>query len=306
MAEPMVSLATAVASKAVTTALEPFIRQLLDIQETQSQSLARLEDDVRALMNAPWRESKLHLKAAESAGSSDPVRRDAELAKAKDALLRAYSAHSRPSVVRALIAGDTATLEAMLGRPGDARSWAATAHADIVSYMRDEAARVQSAINHRPSWPVRLRQVIDLSFWDEVLGSFQNEPEPASRAEGSSITARIAQNTNLKRALLEMGPDAPPGWRHFPRSDLPEYTQWERTGVDVGGVLFSPTGLPLVGAVIELHRAAAQADDLRRVANEFGCRDLPIGRLKARFRSRYNAVIEYVNDQEEGQTSWHP
>ena len=300
MAEPMITLATAVASKVVTTALEPYIRQLLDIQETQSLALARLEDDIRALVNAPWRESKLHLRAAESAGSSDPVRRDEELAKAMDALLRAYSAHPRPSIARALVAGDAATLEGMLGRPGDARTWAATAHADSVSYLRDEAARVQSAVNHRPTWPVRWRQVIDVTFWDDVLGTLQDEPEPASRAEGNSVAAFGARQTNLKRALLELGPDGPLGWKHFTRSDLPEYTQWTtRLG---GAVLFSSTGLPLVGAIIELHRAAAQADDIRRVAKEFGCRDLPVGRLKARFRSRYNAVIEYVNDQEKGQT----
>ena len=45
-------------------------------------------------------------------------------------------------------------------------------------------------------------------------------------------------------------------------------------------------------------RAAAQAENLRRVAEEFGCRDLPTGWLQVKLRNRYHAIIEYVSGQD--------
>ena len=298
MPEPMITLATAVASKAVTAALEPFIRQLLDIQENQGQTLARLEDGVRALVEAPWRESKLHLLAAESAGSSDVARRNAELGKAADALLSAYSAHPRPSVTRALIAADTATLEAMLGRPTDAKSWASTAHTDIVSYLHVEAARVQSTLNQRPTWPVRARRILHSSIWDEVLGTLQKEPEPQPRADDTSTTALIVRDTIRKRAFLESGPDTPPGWVPLPNSKWPEPVRWRSPADPYSLLFFEPDNGSFVAAIVELHRAAAHAETLRRVAEEFGCRDLPTGWLQVKLRNRYHAIIEYVSGQD--------
>ena len=89
--EPLLTIAMAVASKAVTTALEPLIHELINAQEAQNAELEQLRQEVRRLIDGPWRLSILHLRASESAGSADPARRSAELEKAAANLDRQLS-----------------------------------------------------------------------------------------------------------------------------------------------------------------------------------------------------------------------
>jgi hypothetical protein len=288
--EPLSAIAAALATETMTTALEPYIRRLLDVQETQGQALERLEDSVRAMMEAPWRESRLHLMAAESAGPNHPARRDAELVKATDALFRAYSVHPRPSVARALVAADTATIEAMVGRPNDARTWAARAHSDIVAFLRAEATRVQSQLNQHPSVVERVRHwaIEDESFWDRLLGAKRDVPKTVSSHKDTTRTYE-ADSARLRRELLELGPDRPPGWQ---ASGDPAGRSWQ-TPYPVQSVSFHDQDVPTVNAVIDLHRAAARAEDLRAVAMSFGCGDIPAARLEVRVRRRYEARLVY-------------
>ena len=268
MVEPLSTLAMAVASKAATTALEPYIQQLLEIQDTQNQALERLEDNVRAMMEAPWREARLHLIAAESAGPRDLGRRDAELDKTADALVRAYSVHAQPSVARALVAADAATLDAMVGRPEGARQWAARAHDDIVSFLRVEAARVQSELNRRPAWVVRMRRqaLEDRDLWDYVLGGEAGKgdvpaPAPANYdAKSASSKEWDAEEARKMRSMLELGPDAPPGWQLD--HEVPMGGAW-RTRTPDGypdWLWFRERDVPIVNAIAELHRGSARAE----------------------------------------------
>jgi hypothetical protein len=292
--EPLSALATAVASKAATTALEPYIRELLDVQESQNQALERLEDNVRAMMDAPWREARIHLVAAESAGSGNPSRRDAELDKAADALIRAYSVHPRPSVARALVAADAATLEGMVGRPVDARSWAARGYDDILAFLAAESDRVKSELNQPPSVLARVRRrtLEDWDFWDRMLGGRYDELRTVAGHKGDEA-GRAQERAYEQRRLLELGPDAPPGW--YLDEGIPRGGCWTTrlVGQHNRSIWFDERDLPLADALMELHRAASRADDLRTVAVEFGCRDLPVKRLQVLLRSRHNAVVVY-------------
>ena len=213
--EPLLTIATAVASKAVTTALEPLIRELINAQEAQNAELEQLRQEVRRLIDGPWRLSILHLRASESAGSADPARRSAELEKAAEALLLAYSLHPDASATRALIAADLSMVEGLIGRRKDAAGWADTAYDDVTTFLRQQAPLAQQALNERPPWSRRIN-ILYTGIWDEVLGTGNNVPAPAADSEGESTAAGIAADAVLRRELLERGAGAAPGCVHLP------------------------------------------------------------------------------------------
>lgn len=292
--EPLVTIATAVASKVVTTALEPLIRELISAQEQQNAELEQLRQEIRQLVDGPWRLSMLHLRAAVSAGQADPERRSSELTKARDALLQAYSFHPDASITRALIAADVSMVEGLVGHQEDAATWADTAHDDITTFLRQQTAEVQRALNDRPSTWRQIRTVMDGDFWTDVLG-YGDVPDPPTKAEGDSLSAYIAANTARRRTFLERGPA---GWR--PLAEVYPTLVWEgaiswisadrnyeRVDFQLANVVRHARSL------LELHAAASLARTLRQVCAEFGRRDLPDDRLVVRLRRRYGAEVTY-------------
>ena len=203
--EPLLTIAMAVASKAVTTALEPLIHELINAQEAQNAELEQLRQEVRRLIDGPWRLSILHLRASESAGSADPARRSAELEKAAEALLQAYSLHPDVSVTRALIAADLSMVEGLIGRRKDAAGWADTAYNDVTTFLRQQAPLVQQALNERPPWSRRIN-ILYTGIWDDVLGTGNGVPAPAADSEGESITAGIAANASPQAGIAGARP----------------------------------------------------------------------------------------------------
>lgn len=289
----------AVASKAVTTALEPLIRELINAQEAQNAELEELRQEVRRLIDGPWRLSILHLRASESAGSADPARRSAELEKAAEALLQAYSLHPDASATRALIAADLSMVEGLIGRRKDAAGWADTAYDDVTAFLRQQAPSVQEALNDRPPLLRRVRSVVDGSIWDDVLGIGNGVPAPAADSAGESINARIATAAVLRRELLERGPGAAPGWSAFSfaraGSQDPPDLWWDLTKDAVSRtVYFSESSLPHVRALVELHAAASRAETFRQVCAQFSQREQPAYQLVVRLQRRYDAEVSYA------------
>jgi hypothetical protein len=165
---PLVEIAVALGQKAATTAIEPLIRDLLDVQDRQERELRAILERLDDLRTAPWRRARLLIGEASQARSAGD-RRD-RLEKAYDALLEAYSHFPEATRQRASAAIDLALVMGLLGDEDAARRWARIAFDDQVAAVASTVPQVREALN-LPY--IKAAQQGD--FWDWVSGDLAEE-----------------------------------------------------------------------------------------------------------------------------------
>ena len=113
-------------------AVSPLVRDLLQLQDEQTQSLKRIEQGVQQLIRAPWHAAQFHLEECTITGRSEKQVK-ASLRLAKEKLIDALGAQDDPkaqqphSVAAAYIKYDLAVVSALAGDKNGSRHYAAEA-----------------------------------------------------------------------------------------------------------------------------------------------------------------------------------
>ena len=124
---PIVELAASIGGKEAAKALQPLLRDLMDVQDRQLELLRAMQDNVRKLVEGPWRRART---ALEDAQSLDGSRRTGLLQQAASALREAHSYEAKASAAQAAAAADLALVTSLLGHRDEGRIWARRAHQD--------------------------------------------------------------------------------------------------------------------------------------------------------------------------------
>ncbi|HZI74887.1 MAG TPA: hypothetical protein VFD73_12860, partial [Gemmatimonadales bacterium] len=143
---PIVELAASIGGQKAAKALQPLLRDLLDIQDQQLERLRAVQDDVRKLVEGPWRRART---ALEDAQSSDGSRQKELLQRAESALQEAHSQEAKANAARAAAAADLALVTSLLGHRDEGQKWARRAHQDGQQAILAEIPEVTRALNAR-------------------------------------------------------------------------------------------------------------------------------------------------------------
>jgi hypothetical protein len=167
----LIEIATAIGQRAATSATQILLRDLLGVQDRQLEALQAIRQDVRTLLEGPWRRAKLLL--AEAAEASDKDIRDSYLRDAKTALFEAVSHEPSATPRRATVAADLAIVLGMLSERQASLRWARTAHDDQTEAVR---LAIFSAIKTLNSRLQALKAPIDGDFWEFVARARKSSP----------------------------------------------------------------------------------------------------------------------------------
>lgn len=112
------------------TAILPLLHKLLGLQDEQLEALQAIREDVRTLVEGPWRESRKLLDLAEHV---EGTARDVYLTDARAALFRAHSHEPTATPRRAVIGMNLAMVAGLLGDRQGAHRLALDAYGDQVA-----------------------------------------------------------------------------------------------------------------------------------------------------------------------------
>jgi hypothetical protein len=104
---PLAEIASGIAAKVAISAARPLLLALLGVQDQQLKLLTTMQDDIRKLLEGPWKQARLLVAEAAHSPDDDPQRRD-YLEKGRDALIQAYGNYPHVHSSRAAIAADLA------------------------------------------------------------------------------------------------------------------------------------------------------------------------------------------------------
>jgi hypothetical protein len=170
---PLVEIAMGIGQKAATSAIVTLLRDLIGVQDQQLQALRAIRQDVRTLLEGPWRESRQLL---DMAAHSDGSVRHGYLLEARGALFRAHSHEPEATPRRATVAVDLAMVLGLLGERDGSVRWARNAFDDQVKSIATALPQVLGVLNS----PVpALKVLVDGDFWELVNRSLKSDPEGA-------------------------------------------------------------------------------------------------------------------------------
>ena len=117
----LVEIAAVVAKEAAPVALESLVRALLTAQDAQLERLEALHEDVKVLVEGPWKRAQIHL--GEVGTVKGRHRQEECLREAQRALYEALSL-SQGTAREAVIAADLALVWGLRGERDEASNWA--------------------------------------------------------------------------------------------------------------------------------------------------------------------------------------
>jgi hypothetical protein len=170
------SIATAIVSKAAGSASSALLQQIAGAQDEQLAMLEEIRQDVRRLIEGPWRLARSEIRKAALAENESEML--ATLERAADALAEAESFEPPATPRRAAIAIDEALVFALLGKSRLAIASAMQAYDDQVQAVASAVPPVLEALNSRISV---LKSAADADFWSLVARSRKNDPEGTNR-----------------------------------------------------------------------------------------------------------------------------
>jgi hypothetical protein len=236
------SIALAIATRAGYSATMSLLREVVGLQNQQVAVLKELREDVRRMVEGPWRKATLLLE--EAAATTVVPERRARLQEARDSLFGAYSLEPGATARRATIAIDLALVHGLLNEPPHARRWAAKAHADQSAAVRSGVDIALNALNSRASM---LKAPIDGDFWSLLSTSRRKDPAGTERW--------IRERYERGRLPAELPPKARLGGNGVPPF-LPPVARAETTSA--GG-----------RELMRLHRMVRNVEEYRRVRLTF-------------------------------------
>jgi hypothetical protein len=145
---PLMEIAGGIAAKVAIPATRSLLTALLDVQDQQLQKLTTIEQDVRRLLEGPWRQAHVLVAEAAQTRDNDP-QRIVYLNEARQALFQAFGNHPNTHPARAAIAAELSMVLGLLGRTEDCHRWSATAHDEAVAVVTTAIPQVQAAVNRR-------------------------------------------------------------------------------------------------------------------------------------------------------------
>lgn len=149
------------------------LRDLIGVQDRQLETLQAIRQDVRTLVEGPWRESRQLL---DMAAHSDGSIRRSYLLDARNALIRAHSHEPLATPRRATVDVDLAMVLGLLGEEESSIRWALRAHDDQVSSVASAVPQTLQVLNSPVS---ALKGIVDGDFWELVNRSLKYHPEEA-------------------------------------------------------------------------------------------------------------------------------
>ena len=285
---PIVELAASIGGQKAANALQPLLRDLMDIQDRQLELLHAMQDDVRKLVEGPWRRARMALEDAQSLGGSRQVEL---LQQAESALREAHSYEAKASAARAAAAADLALVTSLLGHRGEGQKWARRAHQDGQQAILADIPEVTRALNAKGNpfsraadgmrrshdkkyfrWPTRsevdkyAKAAMDASMWRQAF--------TRTFSEGIALGDSLAED-DLAKDLAVLG--LPAGNKK----------------AEFAHLLVENTQRTIPGArLMALHRLGRDTEDYREVRIQL-CHDagLPAERLRVDVTTPYSARI---------------
>ena len=287
---PIVELAASIGGKEAAKALQPLLRDLMDVQDRQLELLRAMQDNVRKLVEGPWRRART---ALEDAQSLDGSRRTGLLQQAASALREAHSYEAKASAAQAAAAADLALVTSLLGHRDEGRIWARRAHQDGHQAIQAEIPEVARALNARGNpfsraadgwrwspdkkyfrWPTRsevdkyAKGAVDADMWRQAL--------TRTFSEGITLGDSLAED-DLAGDLAVLG--LPAGNKK----------------AEFAHLLVNTTQRTIPGArLMALHRLGRDTEDYRKVRIQL-CHDvgLPVEHLRVDVTTPHSARIAW-------------
>ncbi len=287
---PIVELAASIGGKEAAKALQPLLRDLMDVQDRQLELLRAMQDNVRKLVEGPWRRART---ALEDAQSLDGSRRTGLLQQAASALREAHSYEAKASAAQAAAAADLALVTSLLGHRDEGRIWARRAHQDGQQAIQAEIPEVARALNARGNpfsraadgwrwspdkkyfrWPTRsevdkyAKGAVDADMWRQAL--------TRTFSEGITLGDSLAED-DLAGDLAVLGQPA------------------GNKKAEFAHLLVNTTQRTIPGArLMALHRLGRDTEDYRKVRIQL-CHDvgLPVEHLRVDVTTPHSARIAW-------------
>jgi hypothetical protein len=286
-------IAMEVAKEAATMALEPLVRDLLTAQDAQLKQLKALHEDVKVLVDGPWKRAQIHLGEV---GMVKGRRRQEEcLLEAQRALYEALSL-SESTAREAIIEADLALVWGLRGRGDEASTWARRAFDAAERYLTKVADETQALLRATPELKTSLKNSalsfmppsVEWLWWKNEVTSEDQLP-PLRRAAGSQ-SYFVPLRLRLRPAI-EAGRELPMDEKQIgPALGLPQMS-WLHAKTAVWTL-----GLPPIQRLYDARRAYQQLDEYQQVCAAFG---VPArrGRLLIDLSTQRGAQVTYQSDR---------
>jgi hypothetical protein len=259
-------IAVGIAKNLTISAARPLLLALLGAQDDQLKKLSTIQQDVRRLLEGPWRQARVLVAEAAETRDDDPQRM-VYLDEARQALFLAYGYQPDVHPARAAIAAELAMVIGLLGRRDDCQRWAATAHDEAVCVVIEAIPPVQSAVNRREWLPLveRVRR------WDFMWGA----SEPTRKSFWGAATKTFAGGDEM--AYLVTQPHLRAALERFYEERLPLPDRSDEAAADLGLDTSRPDDKLFLVALREqlstvpshqlrgLYRSASEAEEYRRI-----------------------------------------
>lgn len=287
----LVEIATVVAKEAAALALEPLVRDLLTAQDAQLERLEALHEDVRVLVDGPWKRAQIHL--GEVGTVKGRHRQEECLREAQRALYEALSL-SQGTAREAMIAADLAIVLGLRRRGDEASNWARQSFDAAERYLTKVADEAQALLRTTPELKTSLRSSalsfmppsVEWLWWKNEVTSEDQIP-PVRRAAGSQ-SSFVPLRLRLRPAI-EAGRELPLDEKQIGSAlGLPQIS-WLHAKTAVWTLR-----LPSIQRLYDARRAFQQLDEYRQVCAAFG---VPArrGRLLIDLSTQRNAQVTYLS-----------
>jgi hypothetical protein len=172
---PLIEIASGIGQNVAASAVVALLRDLVGVQDQQLKMLQAIRQDVKTLIDGPWRLSQQMLDMAAYTTDADLRRR--YLADAKAALFKAHSHEPAATPRRATVAVDLAMVLGLLAERDTPQLWARKAYDDQAEAVAAAAPQVQRRLN---STVPALKVFVDGDFWELVNRSRKHDPDGAA------------------------------------------------------------------------------------------------------------------------------
>ena len=180
---------------------EPLLRSLLQVQDEQAETVARIDANVQRLIDGPWLTARSYLEEAAHPGTTADQRTE-KLRRASDALHDAIPLQPEATLQRAYACLNLALVEQLLGEPGASTlqaHYALDAATACVMKQLEEVKKKKTSRN---------RRVV-------MLGPTGLLVSPRVGAEGAGLRSILHERDEIKAAVLVLCGD----------EDLRKYSQ---------------------------------------------------------------------------------
>ncbi|MFG2647587.1 WD40 repeat domain-containing protein [Streptomyces sp. NPDC048436] len=170
------SVIVAIGSQTAQGVTLSLLRELVGVQEKQLAALKEMHQDVRKMLNGPWR--KAQTKLEEAAHAENALVRRERLRAARDALDDAASLEPDGTPRRATISINLALVYRMLGQDKDATYWAVKGYEHQTAAVATAVPGTLQALNSRAAI---LKSATEGNFWELVARSRKKDSPGTDR-----------------------------------------------------------------------------------------------------------------------------